>query len=110
MVEDPTGVARELGAQLDAPSDALADALRLAHRESIGRYQRDLSEEQLADVLAEAGDLPREPSPPRSPKKAFLALPRTFDPDPDRVEEVALRASEPVLESRGRVCRVLAPR
>ncbi len=57
MAEDPDGVARELTAQLAAPSDALADALRLAHRASIGRYRRDLSEEQLADVLAEAGDL-----------------------------------------------------
>jgi len=57
MAEDPDGVARELAAQLAAPSDALAQALRGAHRDSIGRYRRDLSEEQLADVLAEAGDL-----------------------------------------------------
>ena len=29
----------------------------MAHGESVGRYARDLSEEQLADVLAEAGGL-----------------------------------------------------
>jgi len=57
MTEDPDGVARELAGHLDAPSGALAGALRGAHRASIGRYRRDLSEEQLADVLAEAGDL-----------------------------------------------------
>mgnify|MGYP006322413447 CR=1 FL=1 len=40
--------------------DALAAATSRAHRSSVGRYRRDLSEEQLADVLAEAGDLLRE--------------------------------------------------
>jgi hypothetical protein len=60
MAEDPSGVARELAAQLDVPSAPLADALALAHPESIGRHRRDLGEAQLADVLAEAGDLLRE--------------------------------------------------
>ena len=35
-------------------------ALRKAHTESIGRYARDLTEEELADVFAEAGDLLEE--------------------------------------------------
>ena len=60
MAEDPDGAARELAGYLDTPPSQLAGALRLAHRASIGRYRRDLSEEQLADVLAEAGDLLRE--------------------------------------------------
>ena len=35
-------------------------AIGHVHRSSVGRYRRDLSEEQLEDVLAEAGDLLRE--------------------------------------------------
>ncbi len=60
MATEPSVVARELAAYLDAPADALVVALRRAHPESIGRYRRDLSEEQLADVNTEAGDLLRE--------------------------------------------------
>ena len=37
--------------------DELAVALGAAHRESVGRYRDDLSPEQLADVLDEAGGL-----------------------------------------------------
>lgn len=36
---------------------ALADALGRAHSDSIGRYRRDLSSEELAEVEAEAGPL-----------------------------------------------------
>jgi hypothetical protein len=60
MAEAPEEVARELAAHLEAPVDALAAATSRVHRSSVGRYRRDLSEEQLADVLAEAGDLLRE--------------------------------------------------
>ena len=60
MTEDPHAVAEELGDYLDAPSDALATALERAHGESVGRHRADLDEEQLADVLAEAGGLLRE--------------------------------------------------
>lgn len=60
MAEAPEEVARELAAYLEAPVDALATATSRVHRSSVGRYRRDLSEEQLADVLAEAGDLLRE--------------------------------------------------
>lgn len=57
---DPVGVARELAALLEAPEAALAEALRHAHGSSVGRYRRELGEEELADVLAESGDLLRE--------------------------------------------------
>ncbi len=60
MTTEPAALARELAAYLDAPADPLVVALQKAHPESIGRYQRDLSQEQLADVKAEAGDLLRE--------------------------------------------------
>lgn len=60
LVEDPDAVARDLAARLDAPEAALRSALRRVHRESVGRYRRDLSSEQLADVVAEAGGLLRE--------------------------------------------------
>jgi len=49
--------AASLAPYLDAPEAALAVALGRAHGTSVGRYRRDLDEEQLADVLAEAGDL-----------------------------------------------------
>jgi len=60
MAERPDEVAAELAGQLEAPVDALAAALGAAHDASVGRHRRDLSEEQLADVVAEAGDLLRE--------------------------------------------------
>jgi hypothetical protein len=60
VTEAPEEVADELAGHLAAPRDALAAALGQAHDASVGRYRRDLDEEQLADVLAEAGDLLRE--------------------------------------------------
>ena len=60
MTADPVAAAEEIGRYLDAPSGALAAALSRAHDASVGRYRADLSDEQLADVRAEAGDLLRE--------------------------------------------------
>jgi hypothetical protein len=60
LARDPANAAAALGAHIEAPVDPLARALGRAHTASIGRYQRDLSDEQLADVLAEAGELLRE--------------------------------------------------
>jgi hypothetical protein len=60
LAEDPDAVAHELAARLDAPAPPLRAALGRVHRESVGRFRRDLSGEQLDDVLAEAGDLLRE--------------------------------------------------
>jgi hypothetical protein len=60
MAADPAGTAAGLAAYLDAPSDPLAAALTEAHAGSIGRYRRDLSPGQVADVEAEAGSLLRE--------------------------------------------------
>ena len=60
VTEHPDAVATELAEQLDAPRDALAAALGRAHDTSVGRHRQDLSEEQLADVVAEAGDVLRE--------------------------------------------------
>lgn len=60
MALEPEAVARSLAAYLEAPSDALVDALGRAHGESVGRYRHDLTDEQLDDVIAEAGALLRE--------------------------------------------------
>jgi hypothetical protein len=49
--------AEELAAALEAPAGPLIQALGEAHASSVGRYRRDLTPEQLADVEAEAGDL-----------------------------------------------------
>jgi hypothetical protein len=57
LAADPHAVAAELAAHLVAPPDALATALTRAHRTSVGRYREDLDDDQLADVIAEAGDL-----------------------------------------------------
>jgi hypothetical protein len=60
MASDRAAVARELADFLDAPEEPLARALARAHGESVGRYVRELSPEQLADVVAESGPLLRE--------------------------------------------------
>jgi hypothetical protein len=59
LAADPARVGVELADHLDAPADRLAEALRHAHSESIGRYRTDLTDEQLADVENEAGPLLR---------------------------------------------------
>jgi Sulfotransferase family len=60
MALEPEAVARSLASFIEAPSDALVEALGRAHGESVGRYRRDLTGEQLDDVIAEAGELLRE--------------------------------------------------
>lgn len=60
LAADPASVAHELAERLDVPEAQLAAALGRAHGTSVGRYRDDLSEEQLRDVLAEAGELLRE--------------------------------------------------
>jgi hypothetical protein len=60
LAADPLAVGAELAAYLDAPLAPLARALTAVHSSSIGRWRRELTPEQLADVEAEAGDLLRE--------------------------------------------------
>jgi len=60
VVGDPSAVAAVLAPQLAAPIEPLSEALARAHGSSVGRYERDLTAEQLADVQAEAGPLLRE--------------------------------------------------
>lgn len=57
LVTEPDAVAAELARELDVDRGAAVAALGSAHAESVGRWRRDLSPEQLADVEAEAGDL-----------------------------------------------------
>jgi hypothetical protein len=52
--------AEQLADAVAAPASALTAALGDAHVASVGRFRRDLSSEQLAEVEAEAGDLLRE--------------------------------------------------
>lgn len=51
--------AEKLAAALDAPAEPLIQSLGQAHASSVGRYRRDLTPEQLADVEAEVGELLR---------------------------------------------------
>jgi len=60
LASEPEVVAGELAAALDAPASSLAPALAHAHSASIGRFRSELSPEQLADVLDEAGLLLEE--------------------------------------------------
>jgi hypothetical protein len=53
----PDEVAGVVARFLDAPLDPLREALRDAHAGSVGRWEHDLSPEDLADVEAEAGEL-----------------------------------------------------
>ncbi len=57
LTADPAGTAARLAAALEAPEGPLAAALVEAHTGSVGRFREELTEEQLADVLAESGDL-----------------------------------------------------
>jgi hypothetical protein len=60
LARNPDEVAKTLAGHLGAPVEALATAFGRAHASSVGRYREDLDVDQLADVLAEAGDLLRE--------------------------------------------------
>jgi Sulfotransferase family len=60
MAAEPERVAAELARELGAPVEPLAAALGRVHASSVGRFREDLSEEQLADVEDEAGELLRE--------------------------------------------------
>jgi sulfotransferase family protein len=57
LVSQPGAVAAELADALDAPRDGLATALDAAHSGSVGRHRSELSHEQLAEVVDEAGEL-----------------------------------------------------
>jgi len=57
LTADASAIAAKLAPRLDVPEDPLASVLGRAHDTSVGRYLRDLDESQLADVMAEAGDL-----------------------------------------------------
>jgi hypothetical protein len=60
LAADPAAVADGVAAHLGVPAEPLAEALGKVHAESVGRYRRDLTPEQLADVEDEAGELLRE--------------------------------------------------
>lgn len=56
VVSDPEATI-PLAHALGVASDELAESFAAAHANSVGRWRRDLTQEQLADVEAEAGDL-----------------------------------------------------
>ncbi len=58
--ENLPGCAGQLAAHLDLDPAPLAAALAAAHGQSVGRWRRELTEEQVADVEVEAGSLLRE--------------------------------------------------
>jgi hypothetical protein len=57
LVESPHAEADRVAAALGAPAEPLRLAFAGMHGSSLGRWRRDLTPEQLADVEAEAGDL-----------------------------------------------------
>ncbi|HET8606196.1 MAG TPA: sulfotransferase [Gaiellaceae bacterium] len=57
LVTDPQAAAARLAGFLELEPGPLARALATAHTRSLGRWRRDLSREQLADVEREAGPL-----------------------------------------------------
>jgi sulfotransferase family protein len=60
LAADPDAAADRIAAHIDVEPEPLRRVLRAVHAESVGRWQRDLTPEQLADVEAEAGPLLRE--------------------------------------------------
>jgi hypothetical protein len=57
LVADPEGEAARMAKELDADPAPLAAAFGKVHAQSIGRWRKELTPEQLADVEAEAGQL-----------------------------------------------------
>jgi hypothetical protein len=57
LAADPDAAAVEIAHHIESEAAPLAEALREVHAESVGRWRRDLTPEQLADVEAEAGPL-----------------------------------------------------
>ena len=57
LVSDPAAATEELSRAFGVAPEAMKAALGAAHASSVGRWQRDLTPEQLADVEAEAGGL-----------------------------------------------------
>src|SRR5262245_7462019 len=57
LVADGEGVAGEIAGHLGVPFEPLARAFEAVHGDSVGRYRKELSAEELADVELEAGPL-----------------------------------------------------
>jgi hypothetical protein len=55
IVTDPAEAARPVAERLGVPAAAVAVVLGRAHDRSLGRWRRDLTDDQLADVEREAG-------------------------------------------------------
>ena len=60
IAADPAAAAEKIARSLESDPSPLADALAGAHGRSIGRWRRDLTAEQVADVESEAGALLHE--------------------------------------------------
>ncbi len=57
LVADPAAVAVPVAARLGVPVEQVAEVLGRVHDRSAGRWQRDLTDAQVAEVEDEAGDL-----------------------------------------------------
>ena len=60
LAVDPDGTAARVAEHIGVDAPELAGPLRDVHSESVGRWRRDLTDEQVADVEAQAGSLLRE--------------------------------------------------
>lgn len=60
LATDPDGTAARVAEHIGVDAAELAKPLRDVHSESVGRWRRDLTDEQVADVEAQAGPLLRE--------------------------------------------------
>ena len=60
VAADPGAAATLIAARLETDPGPLAEALAAVHSRSVGRWRRDLTAEQVADVEREAGTLLRE--------------------------------------------------
>ena len=60
IAADPGAAAALIAARLETDPEPLAEALAAVHSRSVGRWRRDLTAEQVADVEGEAGPLLRD--------------------------------------------------
>jgi len=60
IAADPLAAAERIASRLDTDPAPLAEALGAVHSRSVGRWERNLDQEQIEDVEREAGGLLRE--------------------------------------------------
>ena len=96
LAERPVEVAEELAPALDVPVDALAAALGSVHRESVGRWRRDLDEARRAAWAWRRYVAAARAVPERTVELRYEALVERPDAEADRLAAALDAEAEPL--------------